>query len=368
MTSDSTEKPTARQPAEASHIQRLRMRVILLSFAVGAMLMGIKFLTYSLTLSTAVLSDALESIINVVAAAFASVSVWLAAKPPDREHPYGHGKIEYFSAGFEGALIIIAASGIFYSGIHQIMTPHPLPRLQEGIGILAGATIANLLLGICLLRVGRRTQSITLEADGRHIITDVYTSGAVVAGMVLVNWTGWDRLDGIVACMVGINILVTGGRLIRQSFARLMDASDPILLDRIATCLQSHRRPQWIDIHKLRAWQAGLQIHIDLHLVLPRDFSMEQSHDEAKDVEVLLLRYFDGRANALVHIDPCYESLCPVCRGQDCRWRSHSMGPQAAWDRHHVSRLQTSDYTGLDDESGPYLTPSQHLDNSGDDK
>ena len=318
--------------------QTLRMRMILLSFFVSMVLMILKFVTYSLTGSSAVLSDALESIINVVASAFATVSVWLSAKPPDPEHPYGHGKIEYFSAGFEGALIILAAAGIFYAGARQLIYPQALPRLELGMLILLGTTVVNLFLGVALLKAGRKTESITLEADGRHIITDVYTSGAVVVGLILVYWTGWIRLDGAVACLVGINIIVTGVQLVRQSFARLMDASDPDLLDRITDCLQSHRRDQWIDIHKLRAWRAGHLIHIDLHLVLPRDYSMDEAHHEARKVEDLLLEEFKGLASALVHVDPCNESFCPICKRQPCRWRAGEIGHQPPWDRNHLIR------------------------------
>ena len=355
--------PQPEKPAPAAKDQKLRMRMILFSFFVSLVLMGVKFLTYSLTQSSAVLSDALESIINVVASAFAAFSVWMAAKPPDPEHPYGHGKIEYFSAGFEGALIICAAAGIFYTGTRQLLHPHDLPRLGEGAIILLGATVINLLLGICLLRVGRRTDSITLEADGKHIISDVYTSGAVVIGLALVHWTGYNRLDGVVACLVGINILFTGGQLVRQSIARLMDASDPALLDRIVDCLQSHRREQWIDIHKLRAWRAGHLIHIDLHLMLPRDFSMEQAHDEAKEVENLLMRHFDGRANALVHIDPCDAALCPICRRRSCRWRARDMGHQPPWDRQHLVRILSTDLMGVTEAPNGPNAGQGHLDN-----
>jgi cation diffusion facilitator family transporter len=318
--------------------QKLRIRMILISFGVSIVLMGLKFLVYYLTHSSAVLSDALESIINVVASGFATVSVWMAAKPPDKDHPYGHGKIEYFSAGFEGALIVCAALGIFYTGVRHLLHPHPLPHLEEGLGLLIGATIANVLLGLGLLRIGRRTDSVTLIADGKHIITDVYTSTAVVIGLALVYWSGWLWLDGVVACLVGINVLVTGGQLVRQSFARLMDASDPGLLDRIARVLEKHRHHQWIDIHQLRAWRAGNLIHMDLHLVLPRDLSMDQAHNEAIKVEEVLIDHFQGNASVLVHMDPCDERLCPACRNGACRWRQESFVSAPAWDRQHLVR------------------------------
>ncbi len=328
-------------PSEAAQ-QRLRMRMIQISFMVSVALMGLKFLTYEMTHSSAVLSDALESIINVAASAFAMLSIWMAAKPPDPEHPYGHGKIEYFSAGFEGALIVCAAVGIFYSGIRHLVSPQTLPHLEEGLVILSGATAVNLLLGIGLLRVGRRTASITLIADGKHILTDVYSSGGVLVGLGLVYVTQWLWLDGLVACLVGINILVTGGRLVRQSFARLMDASDPQLLERIAETLERHRHNAWIDIHQLRAWRAGNLVHIDLHLVLPRDLAVDSAHHEAKAVETLLINLFKGKAGVLVHMDPCDPRQCPICRQNQCQWRAQKPGLKTQWKQTHLTRTPSN--------------------------
>ena len=175
-------------------------------------------------------------------------------------------------------------------------------------------------------------------ADGKHILTDVYTSGGVLIGLVLVLLTGQLWLDGAVACLVGINILVTGGQLVRQSFARLMDASDPILLNRIAAVLEQHRRPEWIDIHQLRAWQAGHLIHVDLHLVLPKELTMDHGHKEAKTLELLLVRHFRGNASVLVHMDPCDEKQCPICHQNQCQWRSSRFVSGPAWTKDHLIR------------------------------
>lgn len=331
---------TARTTLQAAH-QKLRLRIILLSFAISTLLMGAKFLTYHITQSSAVLSDALESIINVVAGAFASLSIWMSAKPPDADHPYGHGKIEYFSAGFEGALIMVAAAGIFYSGIRSLHQPHNLPNLEAGLGILFAATVVNLVLGIALVRTGRKTESITLVADGQHILTDVYTSAGVLVGLALVFVTGQLWLDGIIACLVGINILITGVRLVHQAFTRLMDASDPLLLDDIANSLERYRRSEWIDIHQLRAWRAGPFIHIDLHLVLPKDLSMEHAHNESKAVELLLVNYFEGNASVLVHVDPCDEKQCPICQQKQCQWRKRPLKNRPPWFRDYLIRSQS---------------------------
>lgn len=323
----------------AASLRRMRLKAIGLSVAVSVLLLALKFLTYRMTNSAAVLSDALESIINVVASLFAVLSIWMAAKPPDPNHPYGHGKIEYFSAGFEGALIIGAAVSIFYTGLQHLMTPQPLTYLEKGLLILAAATIFNVLLGIYLLRVGRRTDSLALIADGKHILTDVYSSAGVIIGLLLVYWTGWLRFDGVVACLVGLNILVTGGQLVFQSFKHLMDTSDPDLLDRIAQLLAQNQRPDWIDIHQLRAWRAGAMIHIDLHLVLPEQMLLSKAHEEAKILETMLVDEFDGNAGVLVHMDPCDPRECPICSQNACRRRRYARTPsEVVWNRERLVR------------------------------
>jgi cation diffusion facilitator family transporter len=341
MTADaSTATPPTPHPDAAA--QRRRMRAIGLSLAVSLILLGLKVLTYNLTHSAAVLSDALESIVNVVGSGFALLSIHTAAKPPDPDHPYGHGKIEYFSAGFEGALIIGAAAAIFYSGVHHLLDPRPLPNLEAGLLILAGATAINLLLGLYLVRVGRSTESAALTADGRHILTDVYSSGAVIAGLLLVHLTGWLHLDGAVACLIGLNILRTGGQLVAQSAKRLMDASDPELLDRITRLLVQNKRPDWLDIHQLRAWRAGTMIHVDLHLVLPEDLLLSKAHHEAKLIEDLIRQEFNGNAGVLVHMDPCRPGDCPICARQNCHGRHSNQEATLLWSHRRLVR-QTPD-------------------------
>ena len=330
-------KSETRSPhSSAKHFKR-RITAIGCSLFVAILLMGAKFYTYRLTHSSAVLSDALESIINVVAAAFALVSIWLAAQPPDPEHPYGHGKIEYFSAGFEGALIIFAAIGIFKTGIDHLLIPHPIANLTSGLVILLAASVVNLVLGIGLVNVGKQLQSLTLIADGKHVLTDVYTSIGVIVGLFLVQWTGWLWMDGAIACLIGINILFTGTRLVGQSFSALMDASDPELLDTISQLLEKHRKPFWIDVHQLRAWRSGSFIHIDLHLVLPRQFSLDEAHGEAKALEQQLIQFFEGNAGVLVHMDPCEDEDCPVCRQYSCALRSSPARNSMRWNRESLT-------------------------------
>jgi cation diffusion facilitator family transporter len=321
----------------AAQAFKIRIITIGLSLVVGVLLMAVKFYTYRLTHSSSVLSDALESIINVVASAFAMGSIIVAAKPADRSHPYGHGKIEYFSAGFEGALIIVAAIGIFKTGLNRIVTPQVLPNLQQGMIILFLASLVNLAVGSLLIRMGNRTQSLTLIADGKHLLTDVYTTFGVLLGLLLVKSGGWLWLDGAVACMVGLNILYTGAKLVRQSFSGLMDTTDPGIIDEISALLLRHRKPYWIDIHKLRTKRSGAFLHIDFHLVLPRDFSLARADIEVRELEHIISTHFKGNAGALIHTDPCNDPDCAICSEYACENRTSEQALKKDWTGEEIS-------------------------------
>lgn len=312
--------------------QRARLLTIAASVLISLLLLGIKFYAYWLTQSVAILSDALESIINVVASSFALAAVILAAKPPDLTHPYGHGKIEYVAVGFEGALIFLAALGIFVKAGQQIWQPQPLPDLEMGWGLLLGASLVNLGLGLTLIAVGRRTDSITLIADGRHILTDVYTSAGVLVGLFLVWLTDRLWLDGATAALVGVNILYTGWKLLRQAFAGLLDESDTALLEKIAAILKAHRQSSWIDIHKLRARKAGTRLFVDFHLILPRDFNLEEAHQEVKNLEEIFKSHFQDQADVHIHVDPCdRDQECPSCGYDPCSSRQAETAWQRVW-------------------------------------
>lgn len=299
---------------------------------IGIAIMAAKFYAWHLTGSSAILSDALESIINVVAGGFALAAIITSARPPDHDHPYGHGKIEFFAAGFEGALIILAAFGIFKVGLEHLLQPQTLPHLGIGLMVLLGTALANLLLGLVLLKLGKKTESLVLEADGQHILTDVYTSGGVLVGLLLAHLSGWYWLDGTIACLVGINILRTGLQLVRRSFAGLMDAMDPDLLQQVVDVINKNRRPKWIDIHRLRVWRSGRQVHIDLHLILPGDLALDDAHAEAGFLEDALSAGFEGNASVLVHMDPCIDAECArtILANSAAKWESSVLTRQFA--------------------------------------
>ncbi len=230
------------------------------------------------------------------------------------------------------------------------MHPRQIPQLESGLVILLGISLINLFLGIMLIRVGKRTRSLALVADGKHIMTDVYTSGGVVLGLFLVHLTGLYWMDGMIACLVGLNILVSGGNLVSQSFAGLMDASEPDLLESISGLLNKHRKDIWIDVHQLRAWRSGNLIHIDFHLILPRYFTLEEAHCESKQMENLINTYFGGAASVLIHMDPCISPDCPICKRRLCELRRGDQKKQIPWNRETLTsqggageRLQRTD-------------------------
>ena len=312
---------------------RANFVVMLAAVVVGIGLMGLKFCGYWITGSSAILSDALESIINVVASVFGLVSVVVSAKPADESHPYGHGKIEFFSAGFEGALILLAAVGIFYEGMKQILNPQDLPHLGMGLFFLLAACLGNLVMGLVELRIGKRTKSLVLQADGKHLLTDVYTSGIVVVGVGVIYFTGWLRFDGMIACLAGINIVLWGTRLVRQGFRELMHTSDPELLDEICDLLSRYKKDIWIDVHRLRSWRSGKRVHIDFHLILPKELKLEDGHREVKELEAVFDKYFEGMSDILIHLDPCVEPECPVCGHDLCDIRREARLHERIWNR-----------------------------------
>lgn len=324
----------------------LRLVAVGLSLAVGVSLLALKFYAAYLTGSSAILSDALESIVNVVASTFALVSILWAARHPDETHPYGHGKIEFFAAGFEGALIILAAAGILAKAGPRFFQPQVLPRLETGLLLIFFAAVVNLVLSWGLIKTGRLTHSPTLVADGQHILTDVYTSLGVLGGLVLVWFTGWYWLDSAVACLVAAGILVTGFKLVRQAFMGLMDTSEPGLLEEIAQELAKHRKDTWIDIHRLRARRAGRRVLLDFHLILPRDFSLAEVHREVKELEGIFNAHFGGQADILIHTDPCEDPVCPICGHDPCQLRQEDALAQRLW-RSEVLTAEAEDKEDL---------------------
>jgi cation diffusion facilitator family transporter len=310
--------------AEALHVlaHPARLRAGWLSVLVGTLVLAAKLGAWWLTGSTAVLSDALESVVNVAAAALLLYSLHVARQPADRNHPYGHGKVEFFSAGVEGTLIGLAALLIAVEAARQLVVGPRLRQIDLGLALVSGATLLNAAMGAWLVRVGRRTHSLALEADGRHLLTDVLTSVGVIIGLVAVRITGLAVLDPLVALLVAAQILRTGWDLARQAVGGLMDEADPALLGRIVAALEAERAPHWIDAHSLRGWRSGPVQHVDLHLVVPRYFDADRLHRIDEEVERVVLGAAALPGEAIVHFDPCRPRHCRGCAVDACPVRA----------------------------------------------
>jgi cation diffusion facilitator family transporter len=297
---------------------RIRLRAGLVSLVVSVVLLAAKYQAYRMTLSTAVLSDALESIVIVVAAIFALGGLLFAGRPADRNHPYGHGKVEFFSAAFEGGLIAFASVLIVYEVLRSLIAGPEIKQISAGILIVFGAGLVNLALGWYLIRTGRRYHSLTLIADGQHVISDFWTSVGVVVGLLLVHLTGLPWLDPLVALLVALSLMWTGWRLVRHAAGGLLDEEDPILLSRVLNALQAYVGHGVIRVHHLRAIRSGRFHHVEAHLVVPEFWSVEKAHDVSEDVAARIIHDLGIEGEMVFHTDPCHRTYCAVCDLEDC--------------------------------------------------
>jgi cation diffusion facilitator family transporter len=300
----------------------VRLRAGVAALTIGSALLVAKYVAYQLTGSTAILSDAMESIVNVVAAMFALGGLVFAGRPADRSHPYGHGKVEFFSAAFEGGLIAFAAVMIVYQAVVSLLHGPEVRQLDLGLAIISGAGLVNLGLGAFLVRTGRRFNSLTLVADGQHVLSDFWTSLGVVIGLLLVRVTGVVWLDPLAAAIVGINLGATGARLVRHAAGGLLDEEDSVLLAKLIVALNANMAPSIIRVHRLRAIRSGRFSHIDAHLVVPEFWAVERAHDAANAFERDVIAACGIEGEIVFHTDPCRRFYCARCDIADCPIRA----------------------------------------------
>ena len=299
-----------------------------------------KFAAFFMTKSNAILTDAAESIVNVIAGGFAFSSIYLSTQPRDENHPYGHGKVEFFSAFIEGALISLAGILIIIKSIYNLVFPIAISNLSSGTIIIAVAGAVNYLIGLYLIRMGKKHHSVTLTADGKHLLTDTYTSIALVAGLISIIVTGYIWLDGVISIVAGFYIIYTGYALLRTSVGGLMDESDTLILEEVVEILQQNRKMPWIDVHNLRAQQYGPELHIDCHVTLPYYYDLTRVHQEISDIDVLINTEARRHAELFIHADPCLPQCCHYCHVENCPVRVEPFSKEIIWTLQNTTKNQ----------------------------
>ncbi|WP_432710403.1 cation diffusion facilitator family transporter [Pedobacter sp.] len=297
-----------------------------------------KFTAYFITNSNAILTDAAESVVNVLASSFAFYSIYLTTLPKDENHPYGHGKVEFFSAFVEGVLIGIAGLIIIGKATYDLINPHVIKQLYDGAIIITATGFINLLVAYYLINTGKKHHSLTLEADGKHLLSDAISSAGLVIGIILIQITKIYWLDGVISIVMGAYIVYNGYRLTRKSVGGLMDESNTELVKDIVAIMQENRSDSWIDVHNLRAQQYGADLHIDCHVTLPYYYDLNRVHQEISAIDKLINQN-KGRATELfIHADPCLYECCHYCKVKKCPVRHESFGGEIPWTLENVTK------------------------------
>lgn len=315
-----------------------KKNIILVALIVSVLLMGAKFLAYFITASNFVLTDAAESIVNVIASSFAFYSIYLTSLPRDINHPYGHGKVEFFSVFIEGVLISIAGIGILIKSTYSIFYPNQIHELLTGAIIIGITGAINGGLGYFMIGKGKALRSITLEADGKHLLADMVTSGGLFVGLTLIHFTGLLWLDSVLSIGVGGYIIFSGYKLVRKSVGGLMDEADFDLVNNVISILNDQRKVEWIDVHNLRAQKYGAELHIDCHLTLPNYFDLNKVHEEVKLVDELINKEADIKTEFFIHTDPCLPYCCHYCSMPNCPIRIEAKRIDIPWTMVNLTR------------------------------
>lgn len=302
----------------------------------SVLLLVVKFIAYYLTHSVAVLTDALESIVNVIAGFIGLYSLYIAAKPKDSNHPYGHGKAEFLSAAIEGTLIFSAGALIIYNAIKNLIYPVEIHKLDQGIYLVAITAVINLVAGYLCLRQGRRNNSLALTASGKHLLSDSYSTFGIIGGLILILITEKPWIDSAVAIIFGSIIIYTGYKIVRSSVAGIMDEADSDLLKKMVVLLNSSRRENWIDLHNLRIIKYGAVLHMDCHLTVPWYLTVSEAHDEVEALGNLIKDEFGESVELFVHSDPCLPFSCAICHKKNCNVRQHNFEKKITWTLENI--------------------------------
>lgn len=297
---------------------QLKVKVQRRIVAISIILLIGKFMAYLITNSVGIMTDALESIVNVLAGSLSLIGLKIAAKPKDNTHPFGHGKAELITASFEGIMIILAGGIIILEGIKRLFVPMPVEKLDIGIIIIAVSGLINYLAGLYSISVGRKYNSIALVAGGKHLHSDTYSTIGLIAGLILLYITKLQWIDSALALIFGTIIAITGIKILYRTVAELMDKADKGMLDKVAEAIIEDRNPDWVDIHNLKTIKYGNMVFIDCDLTIPWYYNTVQGHKCNDALSEVIKKVFDGRVTISIHTDPCKQYNCPHCGILSC--------------------------------------------------
>jgi len=317
--------------------------------ALSVILFAAKIIAYYFTNSLAILSDALESIVNVLAGFIGLYSLYIAAKPKDIGHPYGHGKAEFISAATEGGLIVASGVLILYEAITNLIHSKPLEKLDAGLWVVAATAVINFIAGLICINIGKRNNSLALHSSGKHLIVDTYSTLTIIAALIIILFTKFFLLDKIVACVLSVVIIFNGYSIIRKSIAGIMDEADMKLLERMLKVLNENRRPDWIDIHNLRIIKYGNVLHIDCHLTVPFYLNVLEAHDEVDILKQKIIAEFGESIEMFVHTDGSYPVSCALQYNKNGKTNQPEFEQLKEWtlenvmknERHGVAVIKT---------------------------
>jgi cation diffusion facilitator family transporter len=315
--------------------QNLRLQKTITAIAI--VLFAIKIIAWYLTNSVAILTDALESIVNVIAGLIGVYSLYVSAKPKDYDHPYGHGKAEFISAAVEGTLIAVAGFVIIYEAITNLLQPHTIQKLDYGIVLVAVTAIINYVAGAFCIITGRKNNSLALIASGKHLQSDTWSTLGVIAGLLLILFTKIWWMDSAVAILFSLIIIYTGYKIVRSSVAGIMDEADETLLKKLVLTLNANRNENWIDLHNLRIIKYGATIHLDCHLTVPWYLNVHEAHAEIDSLSALVKSEYNESVELFVHSDGCLDFSCAVCLKKNCNVRKQNFVNKIEWTIANIS-------------------------------
>ena len=314
---------------ESIKIQKLLVSVSVLLFI-------IKIVAWVITGSVAILTDALESTVNVIAGFIGLYSIVLSSKPKDKEHPYGHGKVEFISSAIEGTLISIAGMIIIYEALDNLIHPHELKKLDHGLILIAVTALVNYFVGFYCVKKGKANNSPILVASGSHLKSDTYSTIGLLVGLLFVIITGYKWIDSIAALVFAFIIIFTGYKIIRKSISGIMDEKDAEIIDEIVEVLNKNRNRSWIDIHNIRVINYAGFYHIDCHLTVPYYINVNEAHSILDTLTVTINEHFQNRVEFFIHVDGCLSSQCSICNLTNCDKRSMQYVKTIEWTHQNI--------------------------------